>query len=86
MARFFHSTEFLAAKYLLELVTCCFIIAGVIRHWGFNMIYFYQFMFFCCDFELAIARRYSSNRDYIRSLSQDVQKWQGLLHRARVAK
>lgn len=34
MAQFFHSTEFLAAKYLLELVTCCFIIAGVIRHWS----------------------------------------------------
>ena len=34
MTRFFHSTKFLAIKYVVELITCCFIVAGVVRHWS----------------------------------------------------
>ena len=45
------------------------------------MIHFYRFMLFCSSFELAVARRYSTNRDYIRTLSQDVSKWESLFYR-----
>jgi len=31
--KLFHSSKFLAVKYLVEFITCCFIIAGVVHHW-----------------------------------------------------
>lgn len=40
---------------------------------------FLTFMLAMCRYELAIARKYSGNRAYIRSLSNDVTKWEGKL-------
>ena len=40
---------------------------------------FYALMLAASRYELAIARKYSSNREYISSLAQDVTRWEGEL-------
>lgn len=46
---------------------------------------FLTFMLAMCSYELAMARKYSSNRAYIAALSNDVTRWEGelLKHDAR---
>ena len=48
------------------------------------MKHFYAFMLFCSRFELAAARRYSTNRAYISTLTCDVEKWEGLFLKCKI--